>query len=77
MLISRFLIDLQEANIQSMHQNSLASVSTLNFNRVVGSASFHLSVPAECPEIAEPERPLAAGVTEVEEVLEFPEHDNS
>ena len=46
-LISRFLIDLQEANIKSMHQNSLGSVGTLDFNGFVGSVTFRLSAPEE------------------------------
>ncbi|RPD66871.1 hypothetical protein L226DRAFT_542117 [Lentinus tigrinus ALCF2SS1-7] len=48
-LISRFLIDLQEANVQSMHQHSLESVSTLDFNGVIGSVTFHLPAPGEDP----------------------------
>ncbi|KAH9943180.1 uncharacterized protein BXZ73DRAFT_97233 [Epithele typhae] len=41
-LISRFLIDLQEASIYSQSQHSLASVGTLDFNRVVGSVTASL-----------------------------------
>ncbi|RPD66873.1 hypothetical protein L227DRAFT_7211 [Lentinus tigrinus ALCF2SS1-6] len=69
-LISRFLIDLQEANIQSMHQDSLASVGTLNFDRVVGSASFCLSVPAEVPGISTQEHGSAAQAVEAEPGVE-------
>ncbi|TFK94268.1 hypothetical protein K466DRAFT_476918, partial [Polyporus arcularius HHB13444] len=50
-LISRFLIDLQEANIQSMHQISSGSVGTLDFNSVVGSLTFHLASSGEVSEL--------------------------
>lgn len=51
-LISRFLIDLQEANNGKHHQHSLSSVqlgqiATLDFNRVVGSLSSSLAAPGE------------------------------
>ena len=44
-LISRFLIDLQEANADSQQQRSLSSVGTLDFNRFVGSISLSLPAP--------------------------------
>ena len=44
-LISRFLIDLQEANIGAAQQQSLASVGSLNFNRVIGSLASSLPAP--------------------------------
>ncbi len=51
-LISRFLIDLQEANNGKHHQHSLSSVqlgqiATLDFNRVVGSLCSSLAAPGE------------------------------
>ncbi|KAI1796103.1 hypothetical protein LXA43DRAFT_970023 [Ganoderma leucocontextum] len=51
-LISRFLIDLQEANNGKHHQHTLSSVQlgqtgTLDFNRVAGSLCSSLAAPGE------------------------------
>ena len=43
--MSRFLIDLQEANNTTLHQESLASLPSLNFDRFVGSLGCPLPAP--------------------------------
>ncbi|KAM5534811.1 hypothetical protein V8D89_011527 [Ganoderma adspersum] len=60
-LISRFLIDLQEANNGKHHQHSLSSVqlgqiATLDFNRVVGSLCSSLAAPGEAGLEHDPQR---------------------
>ncbi|KAI0722607.1 hypothetical protein C8Q76DRAFT_366594 [Earliella scabrosa] len=54
-LVSRFLIDLQEANNALMHQGSLASMDSLAFNRFVGSLGAPLPAPLafEPPSVSE------------------------
>ncbi|KAI0722633.1 hypothetical protein C8Q76DRAFT_719563 [Earliella scabrosa] len=45
-LVSRFLLDLQKANNAMAHQESLASISSLNFHsRFIGSLGSSLPVP--------------------------------
>ncbi|KAI0722617.1 hypothetical protein C8Q76DRAFT_367041 [Earliella scabrosa] len=44
-LVSRFLIDLQEANNALMHQSSLSSMPSLVFNRFIGSLGAPLPAP--------------------------------
>ncbi|KAI0722609.1 hypothetical protein C8Q76DRAFT_782827 [Earliella scabrosa] len=46
-LVSRFLIDLQEANNAMLDQGSLASMGSLAFNRFVGSLGSSLPAPLE------------------------------
>ncbi|KAI0722375.1 hypothetical protein C8T65DRAFT_704876 [Cerioporus squamosus] len=46
-LISRFLLDLQEANAKSMHQDSFGSIGTLDFNGMISSVSSHPPTPGE------------------------------
>ena len=46
-LISRFLMDLQEANNATTHQHShISSIGSLNFNRFIGSLGSSLPAPA-------------------------------
>ena len=44
-MISRFLIDLQEANIRMNYQHSLGSMTSLNFERFAGSVGASLPAP--------------------------------
>ena len=44
-LVSRFLIDLQEANNALMHQGSLASMDSMILNRFIGSLGAPLPAP--------------------------------
>ncbi|KAI0715120.1 hypothetical protein C8Q76DRAFT_448323 [Earliella scabrosa] len=48
-LISRFLIDLQRANIDMQHgsETDIISCETLAFNRAIGSLGSHLPAPGE------------------------------
>ncbi len=47
-LVSRFLMDLQEANNATTHQHShISSMSSLNFGRVIGSLGSSLPAPGE------------------------------
>ncbi|KAI0758231.1 hypothetical protein C8Q74DRAFT_1210254, partial [Fomes fomentarius] len=50
-LMSRFFIDLQEAHNAATHQHShMSSMSSLNFNRVIGSLGSSLPAPGETSE---------------------------
>ena len=49
-LISRFLMNLQEANNTMMHQECFSSVGTLNFNRFIGSIASSLPAPGDASE---------------------------
>ena len=44
-LVSRFLIDLQEANNAMLHQGSITSMGTSTFNRFIGSLGTPLPAP--------------------------------
>ena len=44
-LVSRFLIDLQEANNAMMHQGSLSSMDSMILNRFIGSLGAPLPAP--------------------------------
>ncbi len=51
-LVSRFLMDLQEANSAMTHQHSqISSMSSLNFGRVIGSLGSLLPAPGEISEV--------------------------
>ena len=59
-LISRFLIDLQEANNSKYHQHSLSSIQlgqigSLSFNRFVGSLGSSLAAPGEASSEHDPQ----------------------
>lgn len=53
-LISRFLIDLQEANNSAMHQSALSTMRSLNFDRVIGALASSLPAPGETSRIYTP-----------------------
>ena len=44
-MISHFLIDLQEANMRMNHQHSLGSMTSVNFERFAGSLVASLPAP--------------------------------
>ncbi|KAI0774510.1 hypothetical protein C8Q74DRAFT_840811 [Fomes fomentarius] len=51
-LVSRFLMDLQEASNAATHQHShISSMSTLHFSRVIGSLGSSLPAPGETSEV--------------------------
>ncbi|KAI0722672.1 hypothetical protein C8Q76DRAFT_782863 [Earliella scabrosa] len=45
-LISRFIMDLQEANTSMVLHNSVSTVSSLNFNKFIGSIGTSLPAPS-------------------------------
>ncbi len=51
-LISRFLVDLQQANQNMMHQHSqVSSISSLNCDRIIGSLGASLLALGEVSQI--------------------------
>ncbi len=67
-LVSRFLMDLQEASNATTHQHSqVSSMSSLNFNRVIGSLGSSLLAPGETSEV---QSVLQGNVGEMENEME-------
>ena len=67
-LVSRFLIDLQEANNTTLRQESLASLPSLNFDRFVGSLGSSLPVPGRGPIVGRASAQDHDNVDEAEDV---------
>ncbi|KAI0722683.1 hypothetical protein C8Q76DRAFT_793694 [Earliella scabrosa] len=51
LLVSRFLLTLQEANHATMHRESLSAVGSLQFNGAIGSIAASLPIPGLAAEI--------------------------